>query len=305
MSRTLIKHSFSYENPLTLQFTPEFQKAIPETPGVYLMKSTDDTILYIGKAKSLRTRLSCYFQMKPGRTEDRIMEMLEQVKFISWEEHPTEAQALLRENELLHAIRPPYNIADTHEDSYLYLGVKEVTSSDNAKNPGASLKLEFRLSNCREISSQGFEVFGCFKHRSKIKVGYTALLRLIYACSLSRPRFSYPAKISRASPPWIYQTEFPRAWEKLLMDFLKGRSEALLHEFLEALLSNDNIPRFMWPSLQEDIEVVRALFKLGPQATYQLKRRHGLKVKVLSARRMDRLIHEELRLGMAASGSAQ
>jgi excinuclease UvrABC nuclease subunit len=281
------KHSFSYENPLRIQFKPDFFKLLPERPGVYFMMGPEQTILYIGKAKSLKSRLSCYSYMKPGRTEDRILEMLEQVKSIDWEEHASESEALLREAELLRAIRPPYNIAGTHEATYLFIGIK--------RDGALSSKLEFRLSNYPEFQSLGFEVHGCYRHRSKIKVGYSALLRLIYAATLTRPRFSYPAKISRMAPPWLYEADFPENWDKLLSAFLSGHSDALLHEFMNALLLNENIPRFMRPSLQDDIETVKALYRLGPQNTFELKKRHGLRAKVLTPQKMNLLLQREIK----------
>jgi excinuclease UvrABC nuclease subunit len=280
--------SFHYVNPLIEKFGTGFFKEIPRSAGVYFMHDAEGEILYIGKAKELRARLGQYKQAKPGSATDHTLEMLEHVERIRWEEHESEQKAVLRESELLHAVRPPFNIAGTEAQHYLYIGLKQETRS-SAKGPA---KAHFQLTSRREIA-QGYRIFGCYKHRRRTKTGYTALLRLLHAASADpagRKRFSFPARITRSAPPYLYSMELSRELIEPLERFLSGRSSRLLRLVLERMLANEQIPRFMHPGIQDDLETVQEFFRFGPRATHQLKQVHGLKTRVVSHRRMDQLL---------------
>lgn len=281
--------SFRYANPLKEKFGPEFFRALPRAPGVYFMvgegdREKDETILYVGKAKDLRARLSTYAQAKPGAASDHTLEMLECVRRIRWEILATERAALERESELLHAIRPPYNIAGIEEAHYLYVGIR----------PRGRCRVDFMLSSHDGIRAQGYEVFGCFKHRRLVKSGYTALLRLAHAAQARPRRYSLPARITRASPPWTYGAELPDEWLEPLRRFLAGRDLAFLRILVEAMLDNENLPPFMRPALQDDLELARRFFELGPEATRRMRVASGLRRNLVSHRQMDRWIADSL-----------
>ena len=185
--------SFSYDNPFLARFGDEFFRSIPPTPGVYFMHHADGQILYIGKAKNLRNRLSWYKNTKSGSTPENTLELIENVARIRWETLPSEQEALSRESELLHAVRPPFNIAGTWPQPYLYIGFR--TEADSCRQN--RIRVHFQLTRRRELIHD-YRIFGCFKHRSWTKVGYTALLRLLFAASFpthSTRRFSFPARI--------------------------------------------------------------------------------------------------------------
>jgi DNA polymerase-3 subunit epsilon len=83
---------------------------LPRRPGVYFMKDADGRILYVGKAKSLRSRVSSYFnavEAQPGR----IRQLLDAVRDVTWEETDTELEALLAESRLIKELRPRFNRA--------------------------------------------------------------------------------------------------------------------------------------------------------------------------------------------------
>jgi excinuclease UvrABC nuclease subunit len=271
--------SLHYANPLIERLGAEFFKEIPRKSGVYFMHHADDSILYIGKAKDLRARLATYKQAKSGTAAEHTLELLESVARIRWEEHPSEEAALLRESELLHAVRPPFNIAGVSSQHYLYIGLRLESPT----------QAHFQLTSRREIA-QGYRIFGCYKQRRKTKSSYTALLRLLHAASSRKKRFGFPARITRSAPPYLYSMEIAPELVLPLQSFLSGRSLSLLRIILQRMLENEDIPRFMHPSLQDDLDVVRDFFRFGPKATLRLKRAHGLKSRVLSHRRMDQLL---------------
>jgi excinuclease ABC subunit C len=245
--------SFSYRNPLKDVFSEEFFAGIPEVPGVYFMRDGRRRVLYVGKAKCLRTRLATYRNAKPGQVGENVVELLERVRSIDWETAESEKRAKDRENELIHALVPPYNIADCWEEDYLYVGLREDSPE----------RWEFALTGREsEARSASHEIFGCYRHRGKVKRGYLALLRLIHAASSEKPRFSFPAKLTRVSPPYRYSAKvrLGDGASERLRDLLTGRDESFLHLVTERLLENETIPAFVRPGLQQDLETVREFF---------------------------------------------
>lgn len=97
--------------PLVEQLGGDFFRQLPEKPGVYLMHGMADIVLYVGKAKSLRHRLSSYRVANPDRMRRRHLRLLQQVVRIELEECSDEAAALAREAELLRTLKPKFNRA--------------------------------------------------------------------------------------------------------------------------------------------------------------------------------------------------
>ena len=80
---------------------------LPFTPGVYFMKDGEGTILYIGKARSLRKRVQSY--LRPPVELPKISVLMEKVREIDYVETPTEVDALLLESQLVRKYTPRYN----------------------------------------------------------------------------------------------------------------------------------------------------------------------------------------------------
>jgi excinuclease ABC subunit C len=84
-------------------------------PGVYRMLAEDGAVLYVGKSKSLRTRLLGYFRGARARKEPRI---LRDTHHIEWEHSPSEIAALLQELRLIKRYRPRLNVASMRDLSH-------------------------------------------------------------------------------------------------------------------------------------------------------------------------------------------
>ena len=80
-----------------------------DVPGVYRMTSLDGEVLYVGKSKSLRSRLLSYFRATYPR--DKGARILRQAATLEWEAQPSEFAALLAELRLIKQLRPRYNVA--------------------------------------------------------------------------------------------------------------------------------------------------------------------------------------------------
>ena len=107
-SQTLL---FPDPRPLVERLGEEFFRQLPARPGVYLMRDAVEVVLYVGKAKSLRHRLSRYRVANPDRMGRRHLRLLRQVVRIELQECADEMAALAREAELLRALKPKFNRA--------------------------------------------------------------------------------------------------------------------------------------------------------------------------------------------------
>ena len=96
----------------------EVLPTFPTGPGVYLMKGTGGKIVYVGKAKNLRRRLSSYFQNKE-RLPGKVQVMMTKVQSIDFLCTATEKEALLLEASLIKKHRPKYNIVLRDDKQYI------------------------------------------------------------------------------------------------------------------------------------------------------------------------------------------
>ena len=122
-------------------------KDFPTGPGLYFMKGSKDHVLYIGKAKNLRSRVASYFQPAGDILESRglkIVEMLNKVETVDYIETDTEVDAMLKEARLIKDICPPYNTDLVDDKTFPYL---EITTSDDF--PGVYITRKPRPSGSR------------------------------------------------------------------------------------------------------------------------------------------------------------
>ena len=140
--------------PIAIQF-----KTLPSDPGVYQYFDKNDTVIYVGKAKNLKRRVTSYFTKVHDNAKTRIL-----VKKIHRIEHivvPTEVDALLLENNLIKKYRPRYNILLKDDKTYPWICIK--------KEPFP------RVFSTRKVIRDGSSYFGPYPN---VKTVYT-LLELI------------------------------------------------------------------------------------------------------------------------------
>ena len=101
---------------------PEIAAALPDLPGVYRFFDRAGTLLYVGKAKSLRRRVRTYFGGR-ARLGPRIAKMVSEVARLETTITPTEDDALLLESDQIKARQPRYNILFRDDATYPYLKI--------------------------------------------------------------------------------------------------------------------------------------------------------------------------------------
>ncbi len=139
---------------------PDFIRAIPELPGVYLFKDKDLGVIYIGKAKCLRARIRSYFK---NRYEDwKIESLIAEYAALDYILTGTELEALLLEAQLIKEYKPKFNVLLKHGDPFFYIlftsgTLPEVKLVRNKKEKGV--------------------YFGPFIHKKQARVAYAYLMR--------------------------------------------------------------------------------------------------------------------------------
>ena len=131
---------------------------LPDKPGVYLMKDRLGRIIYVGKAKSLKKRVSSYFQRGRARTlsQPKIRALIEMIADLDTIEVKSEPEALLLEGKLIKQWRPRYNTDFTDDKRFLLVRV----------DPGETMP-RFRLTRIKKDDRSRY--FGPFAHSGLLR----------------------------------------------------------------------------------------------------------------------------------------
>lgn len=152
---------------------------LPHSPGVYLMKNREGSIIYVGKSKNLKNRVSSYFQ-SPENLTVKTNKLVSNITDFDFIVTPTEAEALLLENELIKRHTPRYNIKLKDSRYYPYIKITNepyphllightrrddkcryfgpYPSSVVARDIIKTVQKTFRLPNCTKKLAYGKEV---------------------------------------------------------------------------------------------------------------------------------------------------
>ncbi len=226
----------------------------PKTPGVYLMKDADGRVLYVGKARDLRSRVSSYFQESTDLLASRgpeIAHMASLVVDIDFLDCETEVDALLRENRLIKDIQPPYNERQKDDKSFPYI---EITTQDDF--PGVFVT--------RQPRPRGSTLFGPFTNATGLRDAVNALQRVFKfrTCELpiaaddERRRFFRPCllhAIKQCTAPCadLISKEAYRADIRRLVKLLRSKRSVLIRSMSREMQQAADEKRF------EDAAVLR------------------------------------------------
>src|SRR5215218_8029681 len=139
-------------------------KGLPTRPGVYLFRDERGSVLYVGKAKSLRPRVRSYFQAR-GRDRPTISQLPERVHDVEVIVTSTEVEALHLEQNLVKRHRPPFNVRLRDDKSFPYIAV--------------TVEDEFpRVMFTRERHRKGVVYFGPYANAKKVRETLDVLNRV-------------------------------------------------------------------------------------------------------------------------------
>ncbi len=124
----------------------ETRLALPEQPGVYRMLRSNGDVLYVGKATSLKRRVNSYFQ-KQSRRDERMLELLSQVRDLDVTLTATPLEAALLETDTIKLLEPPYNVAllsEMREPCFVSGDLLTVSNVRSASHPMGPLPSPWR-----------------------------------------------------------------------------------------------------------------------------------------------------------------
>lgn len=246
----------------------------PHEPGVYTLYDKHDQVLYVGKGKDLQQRITSYRYSK----SKKVQRMIAHLERISYEVCNTETDAILLENLLIRSLRPPFNHANKKPETYYYI------STARRGN-----KKEFRLS--MRVPDDYPEVYGCFKGHLKTRKGLGALLKLLFVQETSITSAHYlPSQLLNRITPQKFQLRLDEESGFLVDQFLKGSSSLLADHFEEHIMNLTFKDRFTSTYFDNELELLRMFFTLGPQRNYRMKNELGLRSELINQDEIDDLL---------------
>ncbi|MBE3561522.1 MAG: GIY-YIG nuclease family protein, partial [Ktedonobacteraceae bacterium] len=152
---------------------PVWRQHFPARPGVYLMKDTYGQVIYVGKAKNLKERLSSYYHQTPGKNR-KIDDLLYNVREIETRVLGSELEALLVESQLIKQLQPAYNVQLRDYESYPFIKI-------NIQQPFP------RVYVTREIAADGARYFGPFRSKRIVDLTLELVEKIFPIRTCTRP----------------------------------------------------------------------------------------------------------------------
>jgi excinuclease ABC subunit C len=211
-----------------MRIISDFVRTLPRKPGVYRMIAADGEVLYVGKARSLRSRVAAYTQ--PTRLATRLMRMVSATRTMEFAVTDSEAEALLLENNLIKRFRPRFNVLLRDDKSFPYIVIRRDTEWP-------------QLAKHRGTREPDNEYFGPFASATAVNRTLYALQRAfpLRSCSdgvfstRTRPCLQY--QIKRCTAPCVGRIDKPE-YDRVVDEvrgFLGGRNREVQQALSERM----------------------------------------------------------------------
>ena len=199
---------------------PEELEFLPDSPGVYVLKDIQNKVIYVGKAKSLKKRVSSYKNPKDLKGEA----LLQRVKTVEFIVTDNADEALLLENNLIKKFKPPFNIRLVDDENYPYI---KITDEEYPK-----------IQKVYRIRGEKGSYFGPFPHGKAVETTIKTLRKIfpIRSCNLKisedkkyQPCMLY--QIGLCSAPCahlISKTDYLKTVENL-KNFLRSEDRSVIN----------------------------------------------------------------------------
>jgi excinuclease ABC subunit C len=208
------------------KFGAEFLESLPSSCGVYLVYDQEDRLIYVGKAKNLKHRLSQYRNTLRRKKLRRMQRIVKEAARIEIQCAETHLDACLTETRLIQKHRPRWNIVGAYSFLYPLIGIRS-----------AGGNLEFCMTTTPDAVLKdypGFEFHGAFRSRRITGDAFFALMRLLRFVGHINP-----SNRRKRIPKYSYICSFrrlPSKWAEVWSSFYKGESALAVEELILSLV---------------------------------------------------------------------
>ena len=232
------------------KFGAEFLESIPGFPGVYLVYNLKDELIYVGKAKNLKRRLSQYRNTVRRKKHRRMRGIVKEAARIKIQCADTHLEACLTETKLIQKHRPHWNIVGAYSFLYPLIGIRSANGN-----------IEFCMTTTPEAvlkECPGFEFHGAFRSRRITGDAFFALMRLLRYVGHVNPS-------NRRNRTFKYSYIFsfrrlPSNWAGAWASFYKGQSALAMEELILKLVENSGARR-KTSKVQEHLDELKRFWR--------------------------------------------
>lgn len=232
------------------KFGADFLRELPAAPAVYLFVDGRGQVLYAGKAKNIRQRLQRYRSAGRRKAQRKMCALVREASALEVRLQPSEAQALLVENELIRTLRPRYNVEGAYSFLYPAIGVAE---------RGPQLLLGFST-RPEAWEALGLAWFGVFRSRVWVRDAFDALADLLARIGHLEPRTRLPRARRPRGSRLVGLRRLGAELQPSLRAFLAGESPGLLEQLSLRLLEKPDA-RLEAAQVQEDLRRLEAFYR--------------------------------------------
>jgi excinuclease ABC subunit C len=250
------------QNVTTLERLKEEVRGFPQKPGVYLMKDGGGTVIYVGKARDLRSRVSSYLK-EGGDGRFQIAFLMRRVETIDTLLAETERQALLLERQLITQYKPRYNIRLKDDKAYFSIRI------DRGKEWP-------RLELVRRQQSDGADYFGPFTYSYELKQVLDVIKKVVplRTCTdtvfYNRQRPCLEYQMNNCAGPCclaVDKAEYQQ-WLKEAIDILNGKTTKVTKLLKQRMESASEGLRFEEAAIYRDRLQVLDSFSGGEKVSF-------------------------------------
>ncbi len=232
------------------KFGKEYEEGLPTSPGVYMFRDEHGKVLYVGKAKNLRRRLGNYRNASRRKAHRKMRTLVRRAAALDIVPTDSERAALLRENELIRTLRPPFNVNGAFSFLYPAIGV----------GTDAGRKLYCFTTAPASWSELDLQWYGTFRSRPRAREAFDTLVETLTYLAHPEPRSRLPKHQPIRGSRLVAFRRLDHDTDRDIEDFLAGSRTDGLGRIAERLLEK---PRARAESerVQECLRCLKAFYE--------------------------------------------